>query len=279
MRSQITDVLSGRDEEKKKDQRTLFNALLDANLPPQETSPKRLEHEAISVIGAGLETTKWALTVASFYILDNPAVLARLKEELHMAIPDPASIPRLQELQRLPYLSAVIEESKFSHLSPHPLLVSSNCNRPIDYLGTTALRLAYGTSQRGPRLSPDTPTNYAGWIIPPNTEISMDIYSISHDERIFPDSFRFEPARWLDSPKGPDGEKKLSRYMVSFGKGNRMCLGMHLAYAEIYMAIATLFRRFDFELFETEKEDVMCLYDMFVPHPRKGSKGVRVFVK
>lgn len=116
MASQITDVLSRRDHEKKKSEKTLFNALLDSDLPPQEAAPVRLQHEAISVVGAGLETTKWALTVGCFYILDNQVVLARLKEELETAIPDPATLPRLQELQRLPYLSACIEESESAHL-------------------------------------------------------------------------------------------------------------------------------------------------------------------
>lgn len=106
----------------------------------------------------------------------------------------------------------------------------------------------------------------------------MSIYSIAHDEQIFPDSYTFKPSRWLDNPKGPDGQKYLSRYMVSFGKGNRMCLGMHLAYAEIYIALAMVFRQFNMKLYDTEKADVECCSDMFVPHPRKGSKGVRVTI-
>lgn len=106
----------------------------------------------------------------------------------------------------------------------------------------------------------------------------MSIYSIAHDENIFPDSYNFNPSRWLDNPRGPDGQKFLSRYMVSFAKGNRMCLGMHLAYAEIYLALATVFRRFEMRLWETERADVECVSDMFVPHPRKGSKGVRVII-
>ena len=107
----------------------------------------------------------------------------------------------------------------------------------------------------------------------------MSIYSICHDENIFPDSYTFNPSRWLDNPKGPDGQKNLSRYMVSFGTGNRMCLGMRLAYAEIFLALATVFRRFKLVLFETDRGDVTAYSDMFVPHPKNGSKGVRVLVK
>lgn len=107
----------------------------------------------------------------------------------------------------------------------------------------------------------------------------MDIYSISHDEKIYPDSFTFKPERWLNNPKGPDGQKYLSRYMVSFSRGSRSCVGMHLAYAEVYIALATVFRRFSFELFETDRTAVDCHSDMFVPHPKHETKGVRVMVK
>ena len=107
----------------------------------------------------------------------------------------------------------------------------------------------------------------------------MSIYSIAHDETIFPDSYTFNPDRWLHKPKGPDGQKHLSRYMVSFGTGNRMCLGMRLAYAEIFLALATVFRRFEFRLYETGRRDVSAESNMFVPHPQKGSRGVRVIVE
>lgn len=94
--------------------KTVFATLLDSDLPPEELSLTRLQHEAISLIGAGIETTKRALSVASFHILDNPAILARLREELISAIPNPESPPPLEVYEKLPYLSACIEEGAFS---------------------------------------------------------------------------------------------------------------------------------------------------------------------
>lgn len=90
---------------------TLFNTLLQSDLPPEELSLDRLQHEAISVVGAGLETTKRALSVASFHLLDTPSVLLRLRQELTDLIPDITRPPALNELEALPYLSACIEES------------------------------------------------------------------------------------------------------------------------------------------------------------------------
>ena len=100
-----------------------------------------------------------------------------------------------------------------------------------------------------------------------------------HHEEIFPDSYTYKPERWLGNPKGPDGVKQLSRYMVAFGRGNRICLGMHMAYLEIYLTIATLLRRFDFNLFETDRSSVDFFREFVTPQPKPGGHGVRVQVK
>jgi len=51
-----------------------------------------------------------------------------------------------------------------------------------------------------------------------------------------------------------------------------------LAYAEMYLAMATVFRRFEFELYETDESDVVLAHDYFIPAPKEDSKGVRVRV-
>ena len=106
----------------------------------------------------------------------------------------------------------------------------------------------------------------------------MDTWSVHHNESIYPKSFDFVPERWLGSPKGPDGERPLNRYMTAFGRGTRICLGMNLANAEVSMVLAALFRRFDLELFETDYEDVRIVRDVLAPDPRPDSRGVRVLV-
>lgn len=50
-----------------------------------------------------------------------------------------------------------------------------------------------------------------------------------------------------------------------------------LAKAELYLTVATIFRRFENqELFETTERDVLPKHDHFIPHPDLDSKGVRV---
>ncbi len=45
------------------------------------------------------------------------------------------------------------------------------------------------------------------------------------------------------------------------------------------MALGTVFRRFTFELYETDVSDVELAHDYFLPSPKLDSKGVRVEVK
>jgi hypothetical protein len=62
-------------------------------------------------VGAGTETTSWSLTIGTFHIINNPHVARKLKAELAQAIPDPNEMS-WTELEKLPYLSAVIKERK-----------------------------------------------------------------------------------------------------------------------------------------------------------------------
>ena len=46
----------------------------------------------------------------------------------------------------------------------------------------------------------------------------------------------------------------------------------------MHLTIAAVFRRFTFELYETDVSDVRVAHDYFVAFPKKDSKGVRVRV-
>lgn len=52
-----------------------------------------------------------------------------------------------------------------------------------------------------------------------------------------------------------------------------------LAWAELYLTIGALFSRFELELAGTGREDVDICRENFTPQARKGSKGVRVWVR
>ncbi|RQM08076.1 hypothetical protein DH86_00001413, partial [Scytalidium sp. 3C] len=174
--------------------KTIFNELLESDLPPREKSLERLKDEAIVIVGAGTDTVKYALSVACFHILNNPNIHKKLREELIQAMPNPRDTLALSELEPLPYLSAVIQEG------------------------------------------------YA---------VGMDPVHMHHNERVFPNSYVFHPERWITEDGSFD--KKLKQYNVPFSRGTRQCAGMNLAYAEMYLALSVMFRRFELELWNTDE--------------------------
>ncbi len=104
---------------------------------------------------------------------------------------------------------------------------------------------------------------------------------LHHDESIFPDSRTFNPERWIENPR-------LEHYLVSFSKGSRQCVGMNLAYAELFLWLGNVFRRFGskevrftgdegiIELVDTDITDVEIARDLLAPMIREGSKGVMI---
>lgn len=168
----------------------------------EDRSVERLAEEANVIVTAGEDTTGQSITQAVYRLLENPAILRKLKAELAEAIPDLSVETPLTTLQNLPYLTGFIKES---------------------------LRLSYGVASRLQRLPHEplvfsTPTK--DWVIPAFTPVGMTSVLLHHNETTFPESWTFKPERWIDDPQ-------LDKYLVSFSKGTRMCVGMHLAYAEL----------------------------------------------
>ena len=109
-----------------------------------------------------------------------------------------------------------------------------------------ALRLGYGVVQRLPRTR-SSPLPYdSTYTIPAYTPFSQSTYIQHHNPQLFPDSHTFDPARFLTDKNTIDTQ--LARFLTPFGKGSRMCLGMHLAWAELYIGLANVVRRVDLEL-------------------------------
>ncbi|KAL8683908.1 MAG: hypothetical protein Q9186_000119 [Xanthomendoza sp. 1 TL-2023] len=282
------------------DHKTVFSEMLKSDLPRAELSLDRLKHEALSITGGGVDTIKNALVTASYGIISNPTIYKRLHAELVEAMPDingpPPTVP---ELERLPYLNAIVQE---------------------------CLRLSYGITQRLMRIDPHNPITFQNYTIPPNTPFSMTSYIQHRNPLIFPDPDRFNPDRWLPSPSPPSSSppsnskptpqssssssstleksyatavnptnltppstsnpvviaphtnRPLTKYLVPFGRGPRACLGQNFAMAELFLDLGLVFRRFEFELFETGEREVRMVANFFAPFAESGD-GVRVRVK
>ncbi|EEP75342.1 conserved hypothetical protein [Uncinocarpus reesii 1704] len=233
------------EKRKSYDHPTFFHDILESNLPPEEKGPERLSQEIQGVIGAGSETVAKTLSWLTYYLVANQDKLDKLLEELNRLDPDQTA--SFVDFEKMPYLTSVMLEG---------------------------LRLSYGVSSRLQRVAPDRNLQYKEWSIPAGTPVGMTSVMMHHNEDIFPDSHSFIPERWLD----PAQRRYLEKYLVAFSKGSRQCVGINLARAELLLAIPKLFRQLKFELYETTVEDVTLAHDLFLPFPKKGSKGVRVLV-
>jgi len=227
---------------------TVFHELLSSTeLPASDRNSTHFMEEALAFVSAGQVTTAAHLTATSFHLLANPEVLRKLKRELCSAMPDAETLLPLEKLEQLEYLSAVVHEGH---------------------------RVTDGVVHRLQRVSPKLPIVYNGWTIPPGTPVGMTSIMTHDDPETFPSPRTFDPSRFL----GEEGQKR-KRCLVHFSRGTRSCIGQNLANAELFFALAAVFRRFDLELYHTVRADVDVAADYFAPVPRKGSKGVRVLVK
>ncbi|KAG5932301.1 hypothetical protein E4U53_001392 [Claviceps sorghi] len=138
-----------------------------------------------------------------------------------------------------------------------------------------ALRLNHGNVGRSPRVAAEA-VRCKDHVIPPGTPMSCTNYWIHMDETIFPDPANFAPERWLAAER--EGFP-LQKYMVSFSRGSRQCVGQNnrnpsLATAELCLAAAAVVTRFDVEFVDTTAEDILPARDCFVPRPVSHSRGV-----
>ena len=68
---------------------------------------------------------------------------------------------------------------------------------------------------------------------------------------------------------------------MGFGEADRSFWKNSLAYAEINLALAILYRPDGpkFQLFETDESDIRHIHDYMIPLPKLNTKGVRVLIR
>lgn len=179
----------------------------------------------------------------SYHVAANPHVQAKLLQDLKTVMPHPDSTAELRKLESLQYLTAVLQEG---------------------------LRLAVPVSHRIVRIFQKKTLIYDGKVIPPGTAVGMTPFLIHQDEDIFPEPHMFRPERWL-------GDENLHRYLLAFSRGPRSCTGINLAWAELYLVIAKIFRQFNFDISGVVRErDIDIARDVLLGVPRADSHGVHV---
>ncbi|XDG02588.1 hypothetical protein ABKA04_002203 [Annulohypoxylon sp. FPYF3050] len=176
--------------------------------------------EGFFFFSAGGDTIAAALTAAFFYLSEHQECYQKLSNEIRSSFDSASEIRNGSRLTGCRYLRAFIEETL--RMSP-----------PIS--GTLWREMAPST--RGQPLIID------GHVIPPGTQIGVNIYSLHHNEKYFPEPFKFLPERWLGGSKNASYEA-FAPFMI----GPRSCSGKALAYLEMSLVLAKVMWYFDFEM-------------------------------
>ena len=101
----ITNILQAKDAgDVPTSKSVIIEGLGDARIPPKERMMRRLVDEGQVILFAGTETSARALAIGFFHLLDNRALLARVREDLAPLTGIPDEGLTLQTLEGLPYL-------------------------------------------------------------------------------------------------------------------------------------------------------------------------------
>ncbi|MDP9109487.1 MAG: cytochrome P450 [Pseudomonadota bacterium] len=176
---------------------------------PSTWSLRAVRDECMTAFLAGHQTAAATLTWWAWCMAANPAAQSRARSEVLAVLSD--AIPADDDLPKLAYLTQTLQETL--RLYPAvPVLLSRRSTRAI---------------------------TVGGWQLPARTMLTIPVQLLHHDPRWFPDPAVFQPDRFAaDAPAIPRGA------FIPFGTGPRVCLGQHLAMAEMTVVAAMLLQRF-----------------------------------
>ncbi|MEC4717679.1 cytochrome P450 [Noviherbaspirillum sp. CPCC 100848] len=170
---------------------------------------KAVRDECMTAFLAGHETAAATLTWWTWCMAANPQAQSTARQEIRTALQ--GRIPTAQDLPSLAYLTQTLQETLRLYPAA-PVLLTRRSRRPI---------------------------TLGAWQLPARTMFTIPVQLMHHDPRWFPDPHAFRPERFAaDAPGFPRGA------FMPFGTGPRVCLGQHLAMAEMTIIAAMFLQRF-----------------------------------
>lgn len=203
------------------------------HIDQNETKFNAIASEIADHIAAGHETTGITLTYICWQLSRpcNRHWQTALKKECE-------GVTDLQELDQLPILNSVIQEACRLHSAipgSEPRYV------PVPEEPENGF---FVTLRDGTRIQ-----------IPPGTTVSCQPWSLHQSQVFGKDVKKFKPERWLKDEPGLETQSEyeqrirtMNNHMFTFGQGNRMCLGMHLALIEMKYCVSQLYSRYSTEI-------------------------------
>ncbi|EAU32612.1 conserved hypothetical protein [Aspergillus terreus NIH2624] len=241
-----------------------FYYLLNAKDPETGkglTTPE-LWGEANVLMIAGSDTTSTTLAATIFYLVRNPAALAKLKKEVREAFSTVEDIVSGAKLNELLYLKACLDE---------------------------ALRLAPAVPGAPPREVMEGGAVVDGVFLPAGTDCGTPTLSIHRQPQYYREPGAYLPERWIEGAtcRAPTGDEwqttkedveTARRAFCPFSIGPRGCIGKSMAFMEMRLTIARLMFLYDLEKADGTGEDEeghLALVDHFT----SAKQGPNVIVR
>jgi cytochrome P450 len=183
--------------------------------------------EAFFFIIAGSTTPSTVTSAMFFYLSRYPKSRRRLTEEIRSVFSSADDVVSGDKLRSCKYLHACINET----------LRIATPDTAIFW------REAVDEDEKGRPFT--SPPVVDGHIIPKGTIVGVNLYSLHHNEKYFPDPFAFKPERWFENTE--DEDSVTHKAFAPFLLGARSCAGRAFALMEISLTIAKTLWLFNFE--------------------------------
>lgn len=152
-------------------------------------------------------------------LLRNPKVMECLKQEIDNMVGLERKVTE-SDLPKLKYLQAVVKETFRLH-PPVPLLIPHQSHHAC---------------------------TVAGYDVPPNTQLFVNIWAMGRDERIWEDPLEFRPERFMEGPLQELDVSGKYYELMPFGTGRRICPALSMGLTNVEMCIASLIQAFQWSL-------------------------------
>lgn len=185
--------------------------LLTHMLVTREMNLEEIYANMTEMLLAGVDTTSFTLSWATYLLARHPQVQQLIYEEVSRTLGHGA-IATADDVPRLPLIRGLVKET----LRLFPVLPGNG------------------------RITQDDLV-LGGYFIPKGTQLALCHYSTSMDEENFPGPEDFRPERWIRK----DNTDRVDNFgSIPFGYGIRSCVGRRIAELEMHLALTQLIQNF-----------------------------------
>uniref|UniRef100_A0A3Q1EGF8 Cytochrome P450 1A n=2 Tax=Acanthochromis polyacanthus TaxID=80966 RepID=A0A3Q1EGF8_9TELE len=161
------------------------------------------------IFGASQDTLSTAQQWIVLILVKYPEIQVRLQQEVDKVV-DHSRVPSIEDQAALPYVMAFIYEvMRFTSFVP--------------------LTIPHSTT---------TDTSIMDYVIPKNTVVFINQWSVNHDPTFWPHPETFDPERFLD--QGGALNKDLTSRVLIFSLGKRRCIGEELSKLHLFLFTALI---------------------------------------